>query len=56
MPGTHFEDQVLVPQDANPKTSNVPKSFTKTTNLKPEIPLELEVFQKGHDLIEARND
>ena len=56
MPGTHFEDEVLVPEDANPNTRNVPKYSTKTTNLKPEIPLELEVFQKGHDLIEARND
>jgi hypothetical protein len=56
VPGNHFEDEALVPEDANPKTSNVPKSFTKTINLPPEIPLGLKVFQKGHDLIEARND
>jgi hypothetical protein len=56
VPGTHFEDEVLAPEDAKPKTRNVPKSSTKTTKLPPEIPLGLEVFQKGHDLIEARND
>ena len=56
MPETHFEDEVLVPEDANPNTSNAPKYFSKITSLKPEIPLELEVFQKGHDLIEARSD
>ena len=54
MPGNHFEDEALVPEAA--KTKNVPKSFTKTTNLPSEIPLGLEVFRKGHDLIEARND
>jgi hypothetical protein len=53
--GTHFEDEALVPEAAKTKTQSVPKSFTKTTNLPPEIPLGLEVFQKGHDLIEARN-
>jgi len=56
VPGNHFEDEVLVPEDAKPTTRNVPQSFTKTTNPPLEIPLGLEVFQKGHDLIEARND
>jgi hypothetical protein len=56
VPGNHFEDEVLVPEAAKTKTLNVPKSFTRTTNLPPKIPLGLEVFQKGHDLTEARND
>jgi hypothetical protein len=56
VPGTHFEDEALVPEAAKTKTRNVLKSFTRTTNRPPEIPLGLEVFLKGHDLIEARND
>jgi hypothetical protein len=56
VPGTHFEGEVLVPEDANPNTRNVPKYSTKTINLLPEIPLGLEVFQKGRDLTEARSD
>jgi hypothetical protein len=56
VPGTHFEDEALVPEDAKTKISNVPQSFTKTTNLPPEIALGLEASPKGPDLIEARND
>jgi hypothetical protein len=56
VPDNHFEDEALVPEDAKTQTRNVPKSFTKITNLPTKIPLGLEVFQKGHDLIEARND
>jgi hypothetical protein len=57
MPGTHFEDEALVPEDAKTKIQNVPQFSIKTTNFPPEIPLELEVFQKGPNLIEdKRND
>jgi hypothetical protein len=54
-PGTLFEDEVLVPEAANPKASN-DHLFSTKTNTQPETQLEVEGFPKNPDPTEGKRD
>jgi hypothetical protein len=54
-PGTPFEDEVLVPEDAKTQIPNALQSFIRTNTLL-EIPLEVEASQRNPDPIEDKRD
>ena len=51
MPGTHFEDEVLVPEAAKTNKDHVPQCFTKIPN-----PLKPEAYRKNPEATEAKGD
>jgi hypothetical protein len=54
-PGIPFEDEVLVPEAANPKTAN-DHLFSTRTNIPLEILSEVEEFQRNLDPTEGKRD
>jgi hypothetical protein len=54
-PGIPFEDEVLVPEAANPKTSNN-HLFSSKINTQPETQLEVKGFPRNPDPTEGKRD
>jgi hypothetical protein len=54
-PGNPFEDEVLVPEADNPKTTT-DHLFSTKINTQPETQLEVEGFPKNPDHTEGKRD